>query len=112
MPGREPSMSILWDDYSARVFHKFSGRRGPFRGCTRAWFAILREWVLDTAHFVLSIVLPAWATGRTVVLDCPPSRPVRYCSHHRARPVMMTGSATALAPPGRLTRRPVQAVPL
>jgi hypothetical protein len=48
---------IEWNEETARVWWKFgSGSAAPFPGERRSWFAMLREWVMDTIGTVVRIV--------------------------------------------------------
>lgn len=94
---------LEWNEEAARVYWKWSGgSAAPFPGVRRAFFAFLREWVLDAVETVYRVVrgrsesepnpLPQYL--RIVVPTLPPAP-------HVGRTHAMHGAASILAPPAR-----------
>lgn len=96
---------LEWTEEIARVWWKWghdAPTSAPFPGVRRAWFAFLREWVMDTLESVFRVVRgrgesevsPLAQYLRIVVPTLPPTQ-------HAKKTHALHGAASILAPPAR-----------
>lgn len=97
---------LQWTEETARVWWKWghdAPTSAPFPGVRRAWFAFLREWVMDTLDNVFRVcrsrgeseVSPLPQYLRVVVPTLPPPPCAR-------RTHALHGAGSILAPPARI----------
>ena len=95
---------LEWTEETARVWWKWGhdGSAAPFPGVRRAWFAFLREWVMDTLESVFHVVrgrgeseVSPLAQYLRIVVPTLPTVPRVHKTH------AMHGAASILAPPAR-----------
>lgn len=91
------------EEYARRYWTK-SGHHARFPGVTRAWFALLREWVLQTVRATQGTMEDRDRAMVAIVLPETPQPQPAYPQIHPIFPAHLRNNIHALAPPvSRLT---------
>jgi hypothetical protein len=96
---------LEWNEDYARVWWKFghdAPTAAPFPGVRRAWFAFLREWVLDTVDTVYRAVRDSGITERCPLPEfLQNATPLAPAAVDPPEARTMCGAASNHAPPAR-----------
>jgi hypothetical protein len=99
-------VTVDWSEETARVWWRFgSGTPAPYPGRRSAFLCMLRQWATDAVRIVARFIYGEDST-EIISADVPRSRPPlpRAPLTRVARPPVMTGAASILAPPVGPTR--------